>query len=248
MALWEAPLAAQVGRAYAALETPLAERPAAATLIFARGTVLGHDDAALLLSVERTGRAPMVVRLTAPSDHAELSYRDNLRLLASAPGLRLRVAGHIVPDRPGTLAGVAVLADGHHEIADAPRLSLPEDWVGRVCLGLDQLQAAHVVGAKAEHAAMRRAEAACDPLEPLRRRIRRMALGGRGTIGPSAMPGIERECTELAKRHMTTAGAILNGLARAALRKDADIALAWLQAAAFDEAATRAIRRAAWGA
>ncbi|MCG8917262.1 hypothetical protein L6E12_15865 [Actinokineospora sp. PR83] len=126
--LWAQPLAEQVTRAFAADTRPDAHRPAGADLLFLDATVLGAAAGALRVAA---GDA----RIDLVSDDGR--SLDNLRVLAGAAGLRLRVVARLLPDRPATALAIAVSGDPEH-------LSLPADHHGRVDLGLDRLQRSHV--------------------------------------------------------------------------------------------------------
>ena len=245
--LWEAPLEAQLARAYRALSGE--ERSGAGTLLFAAGVVRGADGDALVLEAAQP-RGTQPLRLVAPSDHAELGYRDNLRKLGRAPGLPLRVMGRLLPDRPHTMAA---LAAGPASAADdaSPRLRLPAEWGDRVCLGLDKLQSAHLPGAASREAVVRLAEGPrVDPLIALQRRLQRMALAGARSIPPAAVPEVLREAASVERRLMPAGGALLRALAGAvesrADDRSAVLARAWLAATTYERAARRDLERAAW--
>ncbi|MFB7472056.1 hypothetical protein [Kitasatospora sp. NPDC056184] len=95
-ALWGEPPAAQVARALAAGALPPEARPAGSDLLFLDVTLLGAapygTDGESRLLAECDGA---VVALRAAHDHPGLAYRGNLALLATAPGLRLRVIGRL---------------------------------------------------------------------------------------------------------------------------------------------------------
>lgn len=129
--------------------------------------------------------------------------------------------------------------------AEGPRLVLPPEWGDRVCLGLDRLQSAHVVGST-RAPLVEITATTLDPLAPMRRRVHRLALGGRVTLGAAAVRGVEHERALLEKRHLGTASAVLAALVRAALERKQDLALAWLTASTYERTATRALRRASW--
>ena len=207
--------------------TSPAQRPG--DVVFLRARVRGaHADA---LVVETSSGD---VALVPPSDHAELAFRDNLQLLAGAPGLALRVVGRPVAGRRRTLQVIAVGGD------EAPRLALPSDWLGRVNLGLDRLKPHHVPGGGTPVEVDREVE--LDPTEPVRRRIERMALGGRATLPVDANDRVEREARALEGEQMPTGARVLRGLAIAAQQRDPHaLALAWLAAATWERAAVRSL-------
>jgi hypothetical protein len=245
-ARWAEPLAAQLDRAFAALDEPEEERPGGADLVFVDGVVLGASGDAVALQA-----GGVVVRATAVSVHAELRYRANLARLAAAPGLRVRAVLRLDPDRPRT---GALLAFGPLDDALRP----PAPWGGRVCAGLDALQGAHLPAPVS--AVLADDEAAPDPTEPLRRRLRQVALGGRAALPPDAGPEIAREAARLERRLLPTGAALLRALAVAAVRADRGLwgtrerpdpeplARAWSHAATWERAAVRHLHRRAWDA
>ncbi len=235
-ALFALPFAEQVHRALAS------ERGPAGDLVFTVVVARGAHKEALIADVP----GGPSLRLVAPVDHTDLAWRDNLRLLARAPGLSLRVVGRVLPDRPRTLA---LLAIGPAQAVDptAPVLNLPEVWAGRANVGLDRLSPALVEGAQPRPVEVEVQASAepPDPLEALRRRLQRAVLGGAGTIPAEALGRIEVEARDLERLLMPTAAAALRGLG-AGSRPGADFAEAWLAAAIAEEAAGRALARSAW--
>jgi hypothetical protein len=213
--------------------------------LFLRGTVLGAHEDALALEVDGLS---LPVRLVAPSASPLLATVDNLRLLARAPGLPLQVAAR-AGGRRGVVEAVAVgpwAVDGA-----AARLVLPTDWVGRCNLAFDGLVASNVEGLGARPVDLDLPEVERhDPLEPLRRRIARLALGGRGTLPGDVRGAVEREIAVLDRVLMPVGGRVLAGLAdgAAAARTEGGEALAsgWLAAAVYERDATRRLLRAAW--
>jgi hypothetical protein len=189
-----------------------------------------------------------VLRGVAPSAHKELSYRRNLRLLAAAPGLQLIVIGRIALTRPQTLFLLAVGGDG---------LQLPEEWNGRVNLGLDTLQTAHVhrssTSMRIETRLSRPANhEAYDPLDPLERRLRQVLLGGRSALSESTWSGFARDEARLSRNQLPTAAQLLHELRLAPLSEgDASaqrtrLARAWLAGRTYVSAADARLQRLAW--
>jgi hypothetical protein len=115
----------------------------------------------------------------------------------------------------------------------------------------------HLSSAEAEPVRVR-LDDATDPLDALRRRLARLALGGRTTIPPESLATVEREAALVERRMMPGGAEALRSCARAACaaeraatgaRRGADataLAEAWLDASAYERAATRALRRAMW--
>jgi hypothetical protein len=234
--LWKPPLSEQVQRALASGRGP------AGDLVFLVLVVAGaHKDA---LVAEPPGGPPL--RLVAPVDHPDLAWRENLRLLARAPGLAIRAVARLIPDRRRSLG---LLAIGPAPAVDptAPVLNLPEVWSGRANLGLDKVLPAMISGLQPRPVEARWEEPADapDPLAPLRRRVERAVLGGPVTLPPEALPRVEAEARALEAALLPTGAAALRGLAAGARRPEA-FGEAWLAARIVEEVGTREILRATW--
>jgi hypothetical protein len=250
-ALWREPLAAQIDRALAALALPPGARPAGADLVFVDVTVLGPvpGTAGDRLAARH---GDLDVDLLVAHDHPALAYRDNLRLLASAPGLRVRVAGRLEPAARPALralaAGLPPAAEGE------PVLALPEDRAGRVDLGLDRLTRADLPAAAPGASGRPSGDDARTPLHHLERQVHRAVGGGRRILaarGTDAAAALRAE-------GLPTGAALVDALSAAAadrgrdafgrlLPADADrFAATWLAAALYHRAATAELTRGAW--
>ncbi|MFJ3216795.1 hypothetical protein ACIPLC_12825 [Kitasatospora sp. NPDC086801] len=155
--LWAEPAAAQVARALAAESLPYEGRPAGSDLLFLDVTLLGPAPAGpggaprLLARCEGgAGGADgaLVVGLRAGHEHPGLAFRANLALLATVPGLRLRVIGRLErSDRPELrllAIGTPPEPPAAPETPGLPTLAVPADRAERVNLGLERLQTADV--------------------------------------------------------------------------------------------------------
>ncbi|MGW0432688.1 hypothetical protein ACWDV4_09100 [Micromonospora sp. NPDC003197] len=125
-----------------------------------------------------------LIRLVPANSHSALSHVPNLRRLASWPGLRIRVVGQLDPGRAATLRPLAV-----GPVPGAgPTLQLPENWHGRMDLGYDELQGAHLPPRDQKLMMTRITEPGPDPLldSPLwrvRRLVELAVAGGRRAVG-----------------------------------------------------------------
>ncbi|WP_240529585.1 hypothetical protein [Streptomyces mangrovisoli] len=239
--LWAEPVAEQVGRALAG------ERDLLFLDLTLTGTV--REAAGDCLVAECGGRT---VRLAVAHDDPALPYRDNLRLLAAAPGTRLRVVGRLA-------------------LAPHPRVlllasSLPGAAEGHVDLGTDRLQRADLAVAAASPApAMGLPEADEAPVHVLSRRVLQGVAGGRPVLAAPGEGGRAGERNDsdgrrLRRAGLTTAAELLRELVAAAadrsrdafgrlLPADADrFGRAWLAAACYTAEVERALCAAAWGA
>ncbi|MFD4657637.1 hypothetical protein ACFWP2_18645 [Kitasatospora sp. NPDC058444] len=288
--LWSEPAPAQVARALAAQELPYESRPAGSDLLFLDVTLLGTAPCGpggtprLLARCTASGAAgaesgpdcpgaPVIV-LRPAHEHPGLPFRANLALLATVPGLRLRVIGRLGrADRPE----LSLLAIGTPPDAPDP-LTLPADRAGRANLGLERLQAADLAGpATADLAGPATVpapspadepgqESAVEPEVPapygppvhvLGRRIEQTVTTGRNALAPSeASAAADRALLRAAG--LVTAAEILDALRATAANRQRDVfgrvvtddheafATAWLTAASYTEELATALCTAAW--
>ncbi|MFF8195565.1 hypothetical protein ACF05L_32925 [Streptomyces bobili] len=229
--LWDVPVADQVARALGG----------------------GHDllflDVTLMGAVrEATGGclladcAGVPLRLATAHDAPALPYRDNLRLLAAAGGVGLRIVARLAP---GPLPRALLLAAEH-----------PSDPAARVDLGLDRLQHADLAAGRAPAAAPAPVVDEA-PLHLLRRRVHQAVSGGRRVL---AFPGgAAGDGARLRHVGLGTAGDLLDELHAAAADRARDafgrllpsdagrFAGAWLASAVYMSEAERALCAQAWG-
>ncbi|MGW6153927.1 hypothetical protein ACWFRM_12420 [Streptomyces sp. NPDC055144] len=248
-ALWSVPLADQAARA-------LANGASGATgvtgenLLFLDATLTGvaREAGGDCLLAECDG---LTVRLTAADDHPELAHRENLALLATAPGTRVRAIARLVP------AG--------HPRAALLAVRLP---TGRHDLGLDRLQRQDVppTSPLPEPAPGSFRPTPSAPLHILRRRTEQVVVAGRRALTHAAparphttAPHTTAPDTALLRRAgLSTAAELLDAMRRSAAERgrdgfgrlvsaDADaFARAWLATARYLGEASTALCREAW--
>ncbi|MEV4395793.1 hypothetical protein [Nonomuraea sp. NPDC049607] len=207
------------------------------------------------------GEGP-VVRLVPASRHPDLAHVENLRRLASRPGLRVRVVARVEPGRAATLVPLAVGPVAGEEAT----LRLPPEWQGRADLGYDRLQGSHLPAADACPPPGQDAYGEADPLEgaPLwrvRRLVELAVSGGRRAVAESARGGdARRQAASLRDAGFRTAAGLAVALADEADRRERDVfgrlteagpdgyARAWLAAATHLAATERALVRTSWQA
>ncbi|WP_129838480.1 hypothetical protein [Streptomyces sp. RFCAC02] len=247
--LWSEPPSAQAGRALAALALPEGERPPGAGLLFLDATVLGplRETGGDVLAVACGG---LTVRAVPATGHPSLADRDNLRLLASAPGLGLRIIGRLVPaDHPR----LALLAFGVPP-GGGTALRTP-DPEARFNAGHDRLvrgdipqtvPAAPPLATRSDR----------PPLHVLTRRTDQAVTAGRRTL---ALPGRDgADARALRAAGLATGALLLDELLDAATHRGRDVfgrllpadadrfARAWLAAAAYADETSRALCAASW--
>ena len=250
-ALFATPIEAQLERARRAMARPPLERPAGWDLLFTTASVLGLKRDALIVAVPGE-LTPLALRCVAPSDHEALHYRENLRRLGSLAGAPLDLIGRVRFGEHRTLSLLAVGAPASGSLA------LPAALGGRVNLAFDVLSGADLPEGAAPTLLDPGERAPLDPLEPLRRRVQRVVLGGRGTLPPEANDAIEAEAARLVRLLLPSGAAMLRELSQAAQRHERTLTgerrraspvllgAAWLRAATYLDAATVALRCETW--
>ncbi|MFF8973451.1 hypothetical protein [Streptomyces sp. NPDC014995] len=185
----------------------------------------------------------LALRLVTAHDDPALPYRDNLRLLAAAPGSRLRIIARLAP---GPLPRALLLAAEH-----------PTDSTARVDLGLDRLQRADLPPETAQPPGAVAPVVDEAPLHLLRRRVQQAVSGGRRVL---AFPGSgSGDSARLRRLGLATAGDLLDELEAAAADRSRDafgrllpadtdrFARSWLAAALYTDEVERGLCAAAWG-
>ncbi|MFE5494639.1 hypothetical protein ACFQ7Z_32430 [Streptomyces virginiae] len=259
-----APLFARpAAEAVAALLAAPAEAAEAETaLIGCDVTVVGAASDHLLVR-EAVPHAPLL-RLLPAHPHPELPHTENLRRIASYPGLRLRVLGRPDLDRAATLRPVAVGPVPGAQYT----LRLPGEWLGRADLGYDRLQGEHfpppdAAAPPSEPAPVSDAPdpLADSPLWRVRRLLETGVAGGRRAVAEAARGTAPRAAYgPLRRAGLTAAADLATALAAEADRRPRDAfgrladpspdgyAWAWLAAATHLAAAERSLVAASWTA
>ncbi|MFD3470715.1 hypothetical protein ACFWWM_31015 [Streptomyces sp. NPDC058682] len=259
----EGPAAALFARPAAEAVAELLAAPDAAesALLGCDVTVVGAAGEHLLVRETRPD-APLL-RLLPAHPHPELAHTENLRRIASYPGLVLRVLGRPDLDRTATLRPLAVgpVPGAEHT------LRLPEEWLGRADLGYDRLQGAHFPQGDAAPVPLPAAEGpdplADSPLWRVRRLLETGVAGGRRAVAEAAR-GTESLAAAsygpLRRAGLTGAADLAAALAAEADRRPRNVfgrladpspdgyAWAWLAAATHLAAAERCLIAASWAA
>ncbi|MFF1689488.1 hypothetical protein [Streptomyces sp. NPDC058254] len=253
-ALWSVPVAEQAARALATGQD----------LLFLDVTLTGvaREAGGDCLLAECGG---LTVRLTSADDHPELAHRENLALLATAPGTWVRAVARLVPAGHPRSALLAV--------------SLP---TGRYDLGLDRLQRQDVTprtpptptpASLPEPAPIPVLPTPSAPLHILRRRTEQVVVAGRHALtytaptrqhataprGTTAPPTTTPPDTALLRAvGLSTAAELLDALRRSAAERGRDgfgrlgaadtdaFARVWLATARYLDEASIALCREAW--
>lgn len=243
-ALWETPPSEQAARALRSTSRYADPDVGGSDLLFLDVELLGavREAGGSCLLARCAGGVP--VRLTVADDDPALAHRDNVALLAAAPGTRLRIIGRLVP-------------------APHPRLTLlacsHPSGEGTIDLGFDRLRRADLPDPTAPvHPAPPRPgeTGAHSPLYLLERRVEQTVPAGRAALG--MLGDVTAETRRIRRAGLPTAAGLLTALCASAARRDRDLfgrllpadtdgfATYWLAAARYTAAVAESLCSAAW--
>ncbi|MFF3831434.1 hypothetical protein ACFYXX_11770 [Streptomyces sp. NPDC002458] len=243
-ALWETPPLQQAVRALRATSRYADPDAGGSDLLFLdvelRGAVRDPGGVSLLASCD----GGTAVRLTVADDDPALAHRDNLMLLATAPGTRLRIIGRLLPALHPRLALLAC----SHPTGD-----------GVIDLGFDRLRRADlpVPDAPVHPAPPEPGDSGANsPLHLLERRVEQTVPAGRAALG--MLGDVSAEARRLRRAGLPTAAGLLAALCASAARRERDafgrllpadtdgFATHWLAAARYTSAVSESLCAAAW--
>ncbi len=210
------PLLEQWNAAYAQAALPADARPAGWDFVFLNGTVLGAVGPELLFQPSEDAQP---VRLAIENENESLYFRENLRMLSYAPGLRLQVIARLNLLEPRIASALAIAqVEGDLCKDDEPRLELPALLAGRICLGFDEIQRHFLINARGSAVilnvqGMQPQEE--NPLGSLRRRWIAAMLSGIVSQRPANAKMLAAETAILNRNGFTTGAALIDGLSRA---------------------------------
>ncbi|MBK6044621.1 hypothetical protein [Streptomyces sp. MBT55] len=243
-ALWETPPAEQAARALRSTSRYADPDGTGSDLLFLDVELLGavrEPGGTCLLAL---GEGGVRVRLTVTDDDPALAHRDNLALLAAAPGARLRIVGRLIP---ATHPRLTLLACTH------------PTGEGTVDLGLDRLRRADLPDPSsfAHFAPPQTAgPGMSSPLYLLERRVEQTVAAGRAALG--LLGDVTAETRRIRRGGLPTAAALLTALCASASRRERDLfgrllpadtdgfAAYWLAAARYTAAVSESLCAAAW--
>ncbi|MFC5959353.1 hypothetical protein ACFP51_34565 [Streptomyces pratens] len=243
-ALWETPPSEQAARALRSAFRYADPDGGGSDLLFLDVELLGavgESGGTCLLARCEGG---ISVRLTVADDDPALAHRDNLMLLATAPGTRLRIIGRLVPALHPRLT---LLACSH------------PTGEGTIDLGLDRLRRADLPDPAAPvHLAPLQPEGsgAHSPLYLLERRVEQTVPAGRAALG--LLGDVTAETRRIRRAGLPTAAGLLTALCISAAQRDRDLfgrllpadtdgfATYWLTAARYTADVAESLCAAAW--
>ncbi|MEU4173812.1 hypothetical protein [Streptomyces sp. NPDC026589] len=243
-ALWETPPSEQAAHALRSTARYADPEGGGSDLLFLDVELLGavrESGGSCLLARCEGG---VLVRLAVADDDPALAHRDNVMLLAAAPGTRLRIIGRLVP-------------------APHPRLTLlacsHPSGEGTIDLGFDRLRRADLPDPNAPvHPAPPRPgdSGAHAPLYLLERRVEQTVPAGRAALG--LLGDVTAETRRIRRAGLPTAAGLLTALCASAAQRDRDLfgrllpadtdgfASHWLAAARYTAAVAESLCSAAW--
>jgi hypothetical protein len=207
------PLPEQWNAVVASAALPLDARPAGWDFVFIAGKVLGILGSELLF---QTAGSIRFVRLAIANESETLYFRENLRMLGYAPGLRLQIIARVNLQEPAQVSPLAVApVEENPENANEPRIEIPKPLSGRVCLGFDEIQRHWLIHAQPSPVVLNAQNTQVerdDPLASLRRRWIASMLSGNATQRSINTNTLALETATLQRSGFATGAAILDSL------------------------------------
>jgi hypothetical protein len=198
---------------YAQAALPADVRPVGWDFVFLSGTIKGAAGPELLFSSDFGARP---IRLAIGNESETLYFRENLRMLSHAPGLRLKVIARANLQEPTILSPLAVAqGEGDPRSVGEPRLEIPQSLGGRICLGFDEIQRHYIINAQASAVVLsgpRLEHETANPLSPLKRRWVATMLSGLVSQRTRNAKTLTAEVTTLSRLGFATGAALLETL------------------------------------
>jgi hypothetical protein len=199
---------------YAQAAQPADVRGAGWDFVFVEGTIIGAVGPQLLFKPHADVHP---IRLAIENESETLYFRENLRMLSHAPGLRLRVVARVNLQEPTIVSPLAVapMEGGDQRADDEPRLEIPESFAGRICLGFDEIQRHCLINAQPSPVVLSgpdREHEAEHPLDLLLRRWIGKMLSGLVSQGTTNAKTLMAEATTLNRLGLATGAALLDAL------------------------------------
>ncbi|EDL62255.1 hypothetical protein [Gimesia maris] len=232
-ALFQRPVLDQWNGVFQRAVLPEVEQPAGWDLVFLTGSVQGAYGSALLFQLTENGA---VLELAIENEHPALFYRENLRMLSHAPGLRLQIIARIRLQEPDRIFPLAVTQDINPAPAvQEPRLGLSEKLQGCLLLGFDELQRSHLVNAEIHEFIFDRHPQAeeSDVLSRLQRRWVALMIGGATAQRKTTQSTSGDEISLLQRNGYETAAALLDQFSRVASVEGPSIVHVFLATAVY---------------
>jgi hypothetical protein len=147
-----------------------------------------------------------------------LFFRENLRMLCHAPGLKLLVVARANLHDPTVVVPLAV-APSEPLSAEAPQLAVPASLSGRVCLGFDEIPRSYLLRVQPLPVLLHlpNLPPEADLLGPLRRRWVAAMASGFAALRQTSTKTLTAESAQLSRSGLPTAASLLEALARANL-------------------------------
>jgi hypothetical protein len=156
------------------------------------------------------------IRLAIENESEILCFRENLRMLSRAPGLRLKVVARVNLQEPTIVSPLAVAPmERDPRTDDEPRLDIPESFAGRICLGFDEIQRHFLINARPSPVVLiapDREHETENPLDLLERRWIAKMLSGLVSQGTTNAKTLVAEATTLDRLGFATGAALLDAL------------------------------------
>jgi len=211
------PLLDQWNAAYSQAALPADARPAGWDFVFLKGTILGAVGPELLFQAITDVRP---IRLAIENENESLYFRENLRMLSHAPGLRLELIARVNMQEPRIVSPLAVAPAEGDLHNNGPRLEIPRSLAGRICLGFDEIRRQFLLNAQASAVVLSAQGVQSEKENPLsshRRRWIATMLSGFISQRPANTNMLVAETAGLNRSGFATGAALLDAFSRAHL-------------------------------
>jgi hypothetical protein len=200
---------------YARASLPADARPSGWDFVFLVGAVVGAVGPELLLQLTTEDH---LIRLAIENESESLYFRENLRMLSHAPGLRLHVIARVILEEPTIVYPLAIAQVEEDPWKDKePRIEVPKTLAGRVCLGFDEIQRKYLVNAEDSAVVLNAQKVQTendDPLGSLHRRWIATMLSGSASQRQSNRNTVAAETALLNRNGFATGAGLLDALSR----------------------------------
>ncbi|MCR9197589.1 MAG: hypothetical protein NXI04_02995 [Planctomycetaceae bacterium] len=245
----------QIEAAFAAQRLPEVERPAGSDLLFLEVEVLGCAESDLIVSTA-DGR---VLRLGISIDRDGVSFRENVSMLARAPGLRVRCVVRMNFSQAGCASLLAIGPPA--ETGEGPQLRFLDSLLFHADVGLDLVERGCLTSAERSPVSIDAVADQSDDVghdDILARWLQAIVLGGRHAVPTGAVDGAVQDAARLNRQLRPTAAAVLCRLVESAVATQTDLlgvrfpadgaslTQNWLAAAAVRRATVDAVQQHDW--
>lgn len=222
---WKKDIREQISRVFDETSSPEEPLRRDTNLVCLQGTIVAAKGAGVLF---QPANCEATLTLGIAMDHAAVKYRQNLQMLARCPGLLIEVFARLRLDQAGWIDALSFRALSNE-------VTLPDHWMGRCHLGLDELHRHHFQNTQRyvediDHQLKQPSRdepdvfirdapeirsSGSDLFPGLEKRCAAVVIGGRSSVGSVSSRTHRQAHARLVARGQRTAAEMINQLAMA---------------------------------